>query len=187
MKAHSHVFELAIGGLGLGFHPLQAIGIGHGLEHKVLLQPRQIIGRGQNCRGRAAQRIGLLALRDLVQIHVIQPHGLAISHDGLLKRLGVDKLELAWALKLKLPAAGLGARGLPFLGGRGHRLRELCLSRLGGAHEVFQALQPIGPHSDRQRGPHSQRQQRLFHPFSFRLAAKAARNYSGRAGTSTSR
>ena len=134
--------------------------------------------------GVAAQGLGLGALRDLVEVGVIEPQRLAVGDDGLLERLGVDEPELAGTLEFELAAGVLGARRLAILGRGRDGLGEFGAAGLGILHEGFQALEAIGPRGRRACRDHNCSQQ-TFHSFSM-IAGKRAHS-PARAGTSTSR
>ena len=115
LEADLHALQLAVLVLRRGLDPLQAVALGRGFQREVGLQRPQVGRGGNQRRRRRAQRLRLLALRDLVQVGVVEPQRLAVGHDALREGLLVVELELAGALEFEGAGRRLGARRLPVL------------------------------------------------------------------------
>jgi hypothetical protein len=74
-----------------------------GLEIELLVER----GAGQQRRRRGAKGLRHRTHSDLVQVHVVQPHFLAIGDDLLLERLGVGKAKTVRAHEFELTRRGL--------------------------------------------------------------------------------
>ena len=110
-KADAHRLQRRVGALGQRLHPAQAVGVGGVAQAEGLLQGAQVGPGGQQGGRGLAQHLALRPRRDLGQIGVVEPQGLAIGDDELLKRPLVMKAKAVRALKLEHPVADLHPRG----------------------------------------------------------------------------
>src|SRR5262245_61820197 len=136
LEADAQRLDRTVLHLGRGLHPLQPIGRRRRFEVELLVER----GAGQKGRWRGAERLGHGPHGDLVQVHVVQPHLLAVGDDLLLERLGVAEAESIRPHELELPRRFLFLLAV----GRGHRLREAGLAGLHVLRKVAQQIDGVG-------------------------------------------
>jgi hypothetical protein len=140
LEADAHGLKSAVCCLWAGADPHEAVFVGGIFEGEFSAQDGEVDGRGDQCGRGVGEGAGLLALRGLVQVGVVDPQMRAVGQDELLEGFFVLKFEFAGALEFKAAAGVFHAWRFARASRGGDGLLELGFSGFDCFDEVFKAF-----------------------------------------------